>query len=176
MLDGGISSVNAQTVLILEPKRIHWWRKMELKPLHVDDLQNCAEIFVEVFNSSPWEEGWTVSSAMPRMKEIAGTPGFVGLKAIAEGRMVGFVMGYAESYDAGSDFYLKEMCVRPKMQKQGIGKVLLDELKEQLRNAGARTLYLLTSREALATRFYENNGFQTSDKMIVMGHFLKPMN
>ena len=108
------------------------------------------------------------------MQEIAGTPGFVGIKAMKDEGMVGFVMGYAESFDAGSDFYLKEMCVLPKLQRQGIGSLLLEELKKQLRQVGARTLYLLTPKETPAAWFYEKNGFQTSKKMIMMAHFLNP--
>ena len=147
---------------------------MEIQSIANDDLKTCAEIFVKVFNSPPWEEGWDASSALPRVQEIAGTPGFIGLKAVDEGRMVGFVMGYKESFGGGSDFSLKEMCVVPELQRQGIGKALLEELKKQLRKAGARTLYLLTSKEGPAARFYEKNGFQTSNKMFMMAHFLNP--
>jgi aminoglycoside 6'-N-acetyltransferase I len=147
---------------------------MELQSLSSNDLKRCAEIFIEVFNSSPWEEGWEVASALPRMQEIAGTPGFVGIKAVNDGEVVGFVMGYAESFDAGSDFYLKEMCVVPELQRQGIGSLLLEELKLKLRQVGARTLYLLTPKENPAAWFYEKNGFETSKKMIVMAHFLNP--
>lgn len=147
---------------------------MEFQSISNSDLKRCAEIFIEVFNSPPWEEGWEVSSALPRMQEIAGTPGFVGIKAMKDEGMVGFVMGYAESFDAGSDFYLKEMCVLPKLQRQGIGSLLLEELKKQLRQVGARTLYLLTPKETPAAWFYEKNGFQTSKKMIMMAHFLNP--
>ena len=83
-------------------------------------------------------------------------------------------MGYIESFDSGGDFYLKEMCILPEKQMQGIGTALLDQLKAHLIGRGARKLYLLTSRDGLAARFYEKNGFYTSDKMIMMGHWLKP--
>ena len=147
---------------------------MDYEAIRTDDLASCAEIFVEVFNSAPWDEDWAVSSALPHLTEIAGTPGFAGLKVISEGQMVGFVMGHVESYDTGGDFCLQEMCLRPTLQRQGIGTALLDQLKRHLIEAGARKLYLLTSRDGPAARFYEKNGFYTSDKMIMMGHWLKP--
>jgi ribosomal protein S18 acetylase RimI-like enzyme len=109
-----------------------------------------------------------------RLTEIAGIPGFVGLKVIAESHMIGFAMGYTESFDRGGDFYLKEMCVLPQKQRQSIGTALLDQLKTHLIQAGARKLYLLTERGGFAAQFYAKNGFYTSDKMIMMGHWLKP--
>jgi aminoglycoside 6'-N-acetyltransferase I len=146
---------------------------MKYETIQPDDLTSCAEVFVEVFNGPPWNEAWSVPSASPRLTEISGTPGFTGLKVLSGGLMVGFVMGYVESFDTGGDFYLKEMCILPEMQRQGIGTDLLDQLKAHLIETGARKLYLLTSRDGPAARFYEKNGFYTSDKMIMMGHWLK---
>jgi ribosomal protein S18 acetylase RimI-like enzyme len=147
---------------------------MRYRALQRDDLKTCAEVFVEVFNGPPWNEDWSVSSALPRLTEIAGTPGFEGLKVLSGDRMTGFLMGYIESFDAGGDFYLKEMCVLPDMQRRGIGTALLDQLKARLIEKGAEKLYLLTARDGPAAQFYEKNGFYTSDKMIMMGHWLKP--
>ena len=147
---------------------------MDYKAIQTDDLTSCAELFVRVFNSRPWDEDWAVSSALPRLTEIFGTPGFTGLMILSEGRMAGFVMGYTESFDSGGDFYLKEMCILPELQRQGIGTALLDQLKTHLIEMGARKLYLLTSRDSPGSQFYGKNGFYTSDKMIMMGHWLKP--
>ena len=147
---------------------------MKYEAIQTDDVTTCAEVFAEVFNNPPWNEDWPVPSALSRLTEIAGTPGFVGLKVVSDGCMLGFVMGYTESFDTGNDFYLKEMCIIPEMQRQGIGTALLDELRIRLIAAGVRKVYLLTSRDGPAARFYEKNGFYTSEKMIMMGHWLRP--
>ena len=146
-------------------------RGMDYETIHLDDVNRCAEIFVHVFNSSPWNEDWDVRSASHRLTEIVGTPGFMGLQVVSEQRIVGFVMGYLETFDTGGDFYLKEMCIFPGMQRQGIGTALIEELKRHLARSGARKLYLLTARGSVAERFYEKNGFYTSETMIMMGHW-----
>jgi len=84
---------------------------MQCETIQTTDLTRCAEIFNKVLDAPPWNEAWIVSSPLARLTEIAGTPGFVGLKAIANGRMIGFAMGFTEPFDKGTDFYLKEMCV-----------------------------------------------------------------
>ena len=146
--------------------------------MHIDritptDLAGCAVVFVEVFNHPPWQEHWTPVTALARLEEIAHTPGFVGFKAQAQSQITGFIMGYCESFDAGSDFYLKEMCVLPDRQRQGIGAALLDTLKRDLCAKGVRKLYLLTMRDSPAADFYAKQGCYTSDKMILMGQWLE---
>ena len=147
---------------------------MDCESIQPDDLGACAEAFVEVFNGPPWGEDWTVASAVSRLTEIAHTPGFVGLKATADGRVMGFAIGYTESLATRTDYYLKEMCVVPAMQGQGVGTALLTELKARLVAMGVRKMYLLTRRDGPAAGFYEKNGFYTSDRMIMMGHRLGP--
>ncbi len=149
---------------------------MQSAPIIRDDLSECSDLFVKVFNRPPWDENWTVSTALARLTEIVGTPGFEGLKAISDGRIIGFALGYAESFDGGGDFYLKEMCVLPDVQRKGIGTAILEELKAHLLRIGARKLYLLTERGGRAENFYEKNGFYTSETMIMVGCWLTPKN
>lgn len=147
---------------------------MKCEMIQDGDMTICARVFADVFNAPPWSEGWSVSAALARLTEISRTPGFVGMKAVEEGQIQGFAMGYLESFDSGTDFYLKEMCVLPDVQRKSIGTALLAALKEELASKGARKLYLLTSRDGPAARFYAKNGFHTSDKMIMMGLRLEP--
>ena len=148
---------------------------MEYKAIQEDDLSSCVEIFISVFNSPTWNEGWTVTTALRRLTEIVNTPDFVGIKVSSDERMLGFVMGYVESSDDGSDYYLKEMCIVPGKQRQGIGTALLEEMKKTLVSMGVRKLYLLTSRDGPVVQFYQRNGFFTSNKMIVMSRWLRPI-
>jgi len=147
---------------------------MDCTLMQPDDLDACAEVFVEVFNAPPWGEGWAANAALTRLTEIARTPGFVGLKATSDGRVIGFAMGYAESLAARTDYYLKEMCVVPAMQGQGVGTALLEELQGRLIAMGVSKMYLLTRRGGPAAEFYEKNGFRVSDRMIMMGRWLRP--
>ena len=145
---------------------------MDCGPIQRDDLAACAEAFVEVFSGPPWGEAWTVSAATSRLTEITGTPGFVGLKATSEGRLVGFAMGYTESLADRTDYYLKEMCVVPAMQGRGVGTAILEGLKARLVAMGVRKIYLLTRRDGPAAEFYKKSGFSVSDRMIMMGQWL----
>ena len=147
---------------------------MQYESIEKADLKGCARVFVEVFNSPPWNEAWTANSARMRLTEIANTPGFIGIKALRRGELVGFVMGFSESYYDGVDFYIKEMCVLPSHQRKGVGRALLEELERGLVSNGQRKMYLLASRGTFAAGFYEQKGFNISERMIMMGKWLRP--
>ena len=148
---------------------------LKIEEIEGDRLEECARLYVEVFNGPPWSEEWSVSVATARLQEIAGTPGFLGLGLVDETDIVGFILGYRETFVDGTDFYVKEMCVRTSRQRQGLGTTLLEHLKSILMTSGVCKLYLLTARDTSAAAFYTKSGFYVSDKMIFMGQWLRPL-
>ena len=136
-------------------------------------LDGCARLFTAVFNAPPWNESWTLVAARSRLVEILKTPGAAGLAWVEE-KPVGLVAGYCERDAGGHVFYLKEMCVCPDWQRQGIGGRLLTGLEERLRKGGVRQIYLLTRRDGPAEAFYAANGFRTSGRMALMTRQVEP--
>ncbi|MCI5873206.1 MAG: GNAT family N-acetyltransferase [Roseburia sp.] len=60
------------------------------------------------------------------------------------------------------------MIVNPKKQRSGIGKELVDTLKDYSKENGLAGIVLYTHEQAPAKRFYEKNGFQLSEGVICM--------
>ena len=143
----------------------------DVRELTDADLDACADLYVSVFNSPPWSDAWTVELARSRLADIARTPGFTGLVYLDRG-IAGFVIGYSEQWFDGRHFYLKEMCVRPDVQYQGIGTRLIGTLEDVLRAAGISRIYLLTIRDGSASSFYAGRGYWISPKMALMSRRL----
>jgi len=139
--------------------------------LTAENLDDCALLFMQVFNGEPWCEDWTLEAARERLREILGTPGAVGL-ACADERVIGLIAGYCERSIGGPVFYLKEMCVHPDWQHQGIGTRLLRRLECRLKQSGVGQVYLLTRRNGPAEEFYAASGFRTSERMALMSRHL----
>jgi len=84
------------------------------------------------------------------------------LSAWDEDRMVGIARAITDfSYCC----YLSDLAVDKEYQKHGIGKALVDLLREKL--GGEVSLVLLSSPEA--TEFYPKMGFVSTDKCYVIG-------
>ena len=66
------------------------------------------------------------------------------------------------------EIYINEMAVLPERQGLGIGKQLLNAVKDYSKNNGLAGIVLYTSEYAPAAKFYEKNGFKLSNGTICM--------
>jgi aminoglycoside 6'-N-acetyltransferase I len=141
---------------------------MKFEPVEASHLKGCSDLFVTVFNDSPWNESWSFEAASKRLGDCYATPGFYGIAAVEENQVVGFALGHAEVWHTGQHFYLREMCVRQSQQRSGIGTKIIDTLYRNLSDQGISMIYLLTMRDGAAADFYQKCGFFYSSKMIMM--------
>ncbi|QTM99049.1 GNAT family N-acetyltransferase [Sediminibacillus dalangtanensis] len=133
------------------------------------DLLNCSETYTDVFNRPPWNDGWEQEKAQERLTDIFYQPKFIGLGAFTEdGLLVGFLLGYSETWVKANHFYLNEMCIKSAYQGRGIGSSLIEALESHCADNDVDSIYLLTAREGLAETFYKKNGFENKAGMVMM--------
>jgi len=128
------------------------------------DIEPCALLFMRVFSSTPWSEGWSAEAAFERLNHFYQSKGFVGVLAETDD-VVGFSLGNIEPFFFGSMFYLREMCTEASLQNQGVGRRILCTLEKELNSSSVKSIYLTTERSIPAANFYQNNGFTYSEKM-----------
>lgn len=131
------------------------------------DLSDAAALFVRTFNAPPWNDNWSVESAVKRLRDIAETPGSIGVVA-RDADLVGFALGNLEQSDPTVELNLREMCVTPDRQRAGIGRRLLSALHEVARGAGATRAYLQTARDGDAAAFYLANGYRAAGGQYIL--------
>lgn len=89
-----------------------------------------------------------------------------------DGGLAALAVGYCETYEQQRHFYLKVMCVRPSLQRQGVGRSLVSRVMDDLTSTGVARVYLLTTRGGKAEAFYARCGFYVSPKRILMARRL----
>lgn len=141
---------------------------MTIRSILPSDIPACALLFSTVFSSPPWNETWTVESSHRRLADCAATPNFLGVLAEDENGVAGFAVGYLQHYMDERHYFLLELCVDTKRQRQGIGGTLTAALNSRLEATGVNRAYTLTARDTPAQKFYEKAGFYVSPKMILM--------
>ncbi|BAY74096.1 hypothetical protein NIES25_05060 [Nostoc linckia NIES-25] len=139
----------------------------QIQTFSTEYLDRCAYLYVEVFNSEPWNEEWSFNTARTRLFEIINTPGFVGF-VFKQDELLGFLGGYCKQGQKSKSFYLEEICVRPDKQRQGIGTKLLNKLMDTLIYIEVNRVYLLTNKDGQAETFYTKHGYQRNQQMIFM--------
>lgn len=140
-----------------------------IETFRVEHLDDCAHLFMTAFNAEPWNDKYTFDTARKQLAWHLKVPGCVGLISVRDG-LVAFAIGYREPTDVGEVFHLSIFCVRPDVQRTGVGSRMLDRLEERLGKSGVNTVYLGTNRGTPAEAFYRVHGYEVSDEEIVMSH------
>ncbi len=132
------------------------------------DLDECARLYVRVFNREPWNDEWTFATARKKLNEIFDTPNFKGVIFKKNGKIVGAVIGNCEQWYTGMHYNLKEFFVTPEIQGKGIGTKMLMQLERELKGMGVVLVHLFTSKKDFTRIFYEKNGYRQSAEMALM--------
>ena len=140
---------------------------MEYREIIKTDVSALAKIYAETFNSDPWYDKWTQSTAEKRLSQMIGNDGFYGLLSYDESGITAMIMGESEQYFDGVIFNVKEFCTKNELRGKGIGTALLAEFERRLKSMGIREAVLMTNLED--EDFYKKRGFSRSRGVIYMG-------
>ena len=128
--------------------------------LSLENIEHVVPLYMDVFNSDPWNDGWGTVAVSERLTSFAKCPEFFGLKILIDEVAIGFALGWAERWVNAWQFHLYEMCVSPKMQGKGYGRSLLSELEIQTKQRGQTAIFLQTGAQVPAHKFYEACGYR----------------
>ena len=136
--------------------------------LNPENILQVVPLYMDVFNSPPWNDGWSELAATERMRSFAKYPEFFGLKLLMDGVVIGFALRRAERWVDAWKFHLYEMCTSQRLQGNRYGRILLSELEKQTREKGYTAIFLQTGASVPARKFYEVCGFRDHG-LIIMG-------
>lgn len=142
---------------------------IKYKELTKEHLIDVAEVYVEAFNSEPWNDKWSIESASNRISQMINCEGFDGLVAYEGEKLIGIILGNHEYYYDAMLFQIKEFCVASQVKGTGVGSKLLDEFTIRLKAKGIDRIILLTSRRNETEGFYRKYGFNSIEDMVMMG-------
>ncbi|NLK95761.1 MAG: GNAT family N-acetyltransferase [Clostridiales bacterium] len=142
---------------------------MKFKEIIIDDVEVLAEMFVDTFNSSPWNDKWTIKTASKRLHQMINCEGFKGIMAYEEEVVLGMILGSEEQYYNGIVFVVKEFCINNKMRNKGFGTILFKEFEERIKSIGVTEIVLNTLKDNSTEGFYKKMGLKVYDDMMVMG-------
>lgn len=137
-------------------------------PITSENLEQCIELYINVFNSDPWNESWTYETARERLTDLLHTPKFLGFLFYSDNSLSGFIAGNSKKSYQGLTFYLAELCVNNATQGKGYGSKLVHYLEDELQKREIKSLYFLTATGGLAEAFYKKNEYIVNENRIVM--------
>jgi GNAT superfamily N-acetyltransferase len=119
-------------------------RIVDLQQSDHESIQQIAALLVEGFREH-WPGGWPdLESGLEEVRESFGA-GRISRVALDDGTVLGWVGGISQ-YD-GNVWELHPLVVRPDRQGQGVGRALVADLEDRVRERGGLTISLGTDDE-----------------------------
>ncbi len=134
-----------------------------------EHLERYGEIYAAAFAGEPWNDHWSVEDATTHVGEILESRQAYGLECVADGEVVGFVLGASMLFHYGRTFEINDLAVLPEHQGKGIASLLLDRLIADLRAQGIVGFHLITATEGHLPAYYEKRGFRKETRVMLMG-------
>ena len=133
-----------------------------------DDLDVCAQLYVDAFSAPPWNESLTIETAKERINFLFTLPNAVGKIDERNGKILGYWMGYIEPLAGTKELGIKEVVVAPDAQGMGIGKGLMKNAEEYARANRCTKASLWTSRDPKQFGFYSGLGYAADGSVVSM--------
>lgn len=139
-----------------------------IREIRIEDLAECGKIYAKAFPIERWGIDWNADNATEYLKDFYEQKKFVGYIYEEEGIVIGCIFALCKISGSKGEIYINEMAVLPERQGQGIGRQLLNRVKEYSKENQLAGVVLYTNEYAPAAKFYEKNGFKMSQGTICM--------
>lgn len=133
-------------------------KSFQFKRLVTSDLATFKSL-IEMFNSV-FEEEQHIGSD-PHLLKLLGNRSFIAIVAISENEVVGGLTAYELPmiYSDASEVILYDMAVKAEYQRMGIGKGLIQSLKEYCAINNIEMFFVMVHEEDIhAVEFYRATG------------------
>ena len=122
---------------------------IEIIPATIRDLNSLRRLEKVCFPQDAW--------AVFDLVAVLTFPNVIRMKAVHEGKMIGFIAGDPRPSEGFS--WIATVGVLPDYRRQGIGRRLLHLCEEQLPTARVRLSVRISNEEAI--QLYRQEGYQT---------------
>lgn len=139
-----------------------------IRPMAFADLPRCGAIYAGAFPAEHWGIDWTAENAEAYLRDFFEQKKFVGYVWEEQDEVQGCIFALRKISGSKEEIYINEMAVLPALQGRGIGRQLLNAVKDYAREKGLAGIVLYTNEHAPAAGFYRKNGFRVSAGTVCM--------
>lgn len=131
---------------------------MEIRKISKSDLEELAKLMVDVYNAPPWNDKWTVETALESLNDISDFPKFFGNVIVDENKIIGAIIGHIRRYSIESTCYIDEFFIAEKYRGTGLAKELYQTSIKELQQRGISGAFFTTLKNSRAYNFYLKQG------------------
>ncbi|MGL4737639.1 MAG: GNAT family N-acetyltransferase [Cellulosilyticaceae bacterium] len=144
-------------------------KQLEFKKLENELLEECVDLFIETFSQEPWNDVYeSRQQVVTFFENHMKNNYFVGYVGTIEGQVVALSMGMKKPWIKGMEYYIDEFCVKAGLHGQGIGSRFMTLIEADIKAQGMNGMMLNTERNYPARAFYEKNGFEALEDLVIV--------
>ena len=131
---------------------------MEIRKISKSDLEELAKLMVDVYNAPPWNNKWTVETALESLTDLSDFPNFFGNVLVDGNKIIGAIIGHIRRYGSESTFYIDEFFISEEYRGTGLAKNLYQTSIKELQERGISGAFFTTLKNSRAYNFYVKQG------------------
>ena len=139
-----------------------------IREIHSNDIETCANLLIEAYNTEPWNNRWTIDTANKYLNEFYSSKNFVGFVICENDVIIGAMFAHRKTWWTNDELFVDEFYIAPRLQRQGYGKSLLEHAELYTKSQNLAGLTLLTNRYFPAKNFYEKHNYIQADHVVFM--------
>lgn len=148
---------------------------MKFKRITIKELEPVKELFISVFCQEPWNDDWSNENQLNLyLTELLDTKNALCFGVYDKEQLVALSLGHVKHWCEGNEYYMDEFCVASLYQHQGIGKLFISLLEEELSKREIAHFFLLTDTDVPAYSFYTKLGFHELKKNVAFTKTIEP--
>lgn len=141
---------------------------MKIQQITENDIEKCAEVFVQTYNQAPWNYKWELKDALRYLTEYYFSPQFTGVILYDNDVFAGAMFAHTKSWWTGSQLYIDELFIAPHSQRKGYGKTLMSHAEQYALENGLGTITLMTHKFMPSMKFYDGIDFMHAQPLVIL--------
>lgn len=141
---------------------------MNYTPITEENVEKVATLYMNHYNQ---HSGgcWTYEKAYKRIRQMVTMEDSLCLMQEDDNDIpTGLVIGFLESYDEFTFYYLDEILIFGEYQNKGYGRQLLQEVEQRVWERGAQMIELVCPDDAHHMHFYGGFGMAEATNLRLM--------
>ena len=136
-------------------------RPCSIRELKISDIELIKNLFIDVFTHEPWNDDWSDQDQLRHyLEDIIDNKNSLSIGFFSGGELVGISLGSIIHWFSGTEYYIREYCIRRTHQHQGAGTLFLHLIEDYLRSNAIASILLSTDVGTPAHDFYVKNDFR----------------
>lgn len=144
---------------------------MKIRKATKKDIKEIAKLMLEEFSKPPFKEKTTIDSVIKSLIFYFK----IGRAFIAtkNKKIVGIVIFKIEQWWEGPVILIEDLAVKENFKKQGIGKILINEVEDYAKKIKSKTISFVTHKKSYAVKFYIKQGYKIEKNTLFMRKKIK---